>query len=244
MILIVLALATCGGLAWFVSTVAAGGAAMLMIPVVAFLLGPQVVAPAISVGAFVANPSRAWLFRDAVDWQVCRWLIPGSLCGALLGAWAFSQFPVFWIQIVLGSFLVSTVFQYRFGKSRQSFPMKCRWFFPLGVVIAFLSALVGGTGPVQNPFMLNYGLEKEQLVATKAINSLALQLTKLLAYTGFGVMTLDIAGYGLVIGIGGAVGVWVARHHLENINTARFRLYTLILMPICGLLLIGEALRG
>ncbi len=244
MILIALTLIATGAIAWFVSTVAAGGAAMLMIPVIIFLLGPQVVAPVISVGAFVANPSRAWLFRDAVDWQVCRWLVPGSLCGALLGAWAFSQFPVFWIQMVLGSFLVSTIFQYRFGKSRRSFPMKRSWFFPLGLVIAFLSALVGGTGPVQNPFMLNYGLEKEQLVATKAINSLVLQLTKLLAYTGFGVMTLEIVGYGLLIGLGGAVGSWLAHRHLVRINTDRFRLYTLILMPICGLLLIAEALCG
>ncbi|TNE77747.1 MAG: sulfite exporter TauE/SafE family protein, partial [Gammaproteobacteria bacterium] len=195
MILLALpALLVTGAGAWFISTVAAGGGAMLMIPVVTLLLGAQVVPPAISVGAFVANPSRAWLFRNAVDWQVCRWMVPGSICGALLGAWAFSHFPVFWIQLLLGGFLVSTVFQYRFNKSKRSFPMRRRWFFPLGLVIAFLSALVGGTGPVHNPFMLNYGLEKEQLVATKAINSLALQLTKLLAYTGFGVMTLEIAG--------------------------------------------------
>ncbi|MEZ5528643.1 MAG: sulfite exporter TauE/SafE family protein [Porticoccaceae bacterium] len=244
MTLILLALLAAGTGAWFISTVAAGGAAMLMIPVVTWLLGPQVVAPAISVGAFVANPSRVWLFRHAVDWQVCRWLLPGSLCGALLGAWTFSQFPLFWIQLVLGSFLISTVFQYRFNKSKRSFPMRRSWFFPLGVAIAFLSALVGGTGPVQNPFMLNYGLEKEQLVATKAVNSLVLQLTKLLAYTGFGVMTLEIAGYGLVIGLGGAIGAWLAHRHLVSINADRFRLYTLTLMPICGVLMLVEALSS
>ncbi|MFT7300461.1 MAG: putative membrane protein YfcA [Porticoccus sp.] len=33
-----------GVIAWFVSTVAAGGAAMLMIPVLSLMLGPQVVA--------------------------------------------------------------------------------------------------------------------------------------------------------------------------------------------------------
>jgi uncharacterized protein len=230
-----------GGIAWFISTVAAGGAAMLMIPVLSLMLGPQVVAPAISLGAFLANPSRAWLFRTHINWQVSRWLIPGSLAGAVLGAWAFTQISTQWIQVLLGLFLISTVFQYQFGKSQRSFVMRRRWFLPLGLSVSFISGIVGGSGPVHNPFMLNYGLEKEQLVATKAMNSLIMQLTKLIAYTGFGAMTLEIGTYGLVIGIGGSIGAWVASNHLKNINPGRFRLYTLILMPICGLLLLTKA---
>lgn len=230
-----------GGIAWFISTIAAGGAAMLMIPLITLMLGPQSVAPAISLGAFLANPSRAWLFRNHVDWKVCHWLIPGSLLGAILGAWTFTQISPQWIEIFLGLFLVSTVFQYQFGKSTRSFPMKKRWFFPLGVVVSFLSGVIGGTGPVHNPFMLNYGLEKERLVATKAINSLVMQLTKLIAYTGFGAMTLEIGSYGLVIGIGGAIGAWFASKHLKNIDPTRFRVYTLILMPICGAILLIKA---
>jgi uncharacterized membrane protein YfcA len=230
-----------GAIAWFISTVAAGGAAMLMIPVLSLMLGPQVVAPAISLGALLANPSRAWLFRTHINWHVSCWLIPGSLAGAVLGAWAFTQISAQWIQVVLGLFLISTVFQYQFGKSKRSFIMKRRWFFPLGLSVSFISGIVGGSGPAHNPFMLNYGLEKEQLVATKAINSLVMQLTKLVAYTGFGAMTLEIGIYGLVIGIGGAIGAWIASNHLKNINPSRFRVYTLILMPICGVLLLSKA---
>jgi len=240
MIFIVLFVA--GSIAWFISTVAAGGAAMLMIPVISFLIAPQVVAPIISLGAFLANPSRAWLFRSHIDWKVSSWLIPGSLLGAILGAWTFTQISAQWIQIVLGIFLISTVFQYKFGKSKRSFTMKKALFFPVGLVVSFLSGLVGGTGPVHNPFMLNYGMEKERLVATKAMNSLVMQFTKLVAYTGFGAMTLEIGGYGLVLGIGGAFGAWLASKHLQNINTDRFRIYTLTLMPICGFFLLIKAL--
>lgn len=239
MIFIVLFVA--GSIAWFISTVAAGGAAMLMIPVISFLIAPQVVAPIISLGAFLANPSRAWLFRSHIDWKVSSWLIPGSLLGAILGAWTFTQISAQWIQIVLGIFLISTVFQYKFGKSKRSFTMKKALFFPVGLVVSFLSGLVGGTGPVHNPFMLNYGMEKERLVATKAMNSLVMQFTKLVAYTGFGAMTLEIGGYGLVLGIGGAFGAWLASKHLQNINTDRFRIYTLTLMPICGFFLLIKA---
>lgn len=240
MIIALLLVTAC--LAWFVSTVAAGGAAMLMIPVVTLLLGAHMVAPVISVGALLANPSRAWLFRHSVNWSVCRYLVAGSLCGALLGTWAFSVLPVQWIQGLLGIFLISTIFQYRFGKSKRSFIMRRWWFFPVGVAVAFLSAVVGGTGPVQNPFLLNYGLEKEQLVATKAINSLALQLTKLVGYASFGFLTLQVGFYGVIIGVGGAIGVWCARHHLRNIDGNRFRRYTLVLMPICGVVILIKAM--
>jgi uncharacterized membrane protein YfcA len=240
MILIFLFLA--GGFAWFISTVAAGGAAMLMIPIISFMIAPQAVAPVISLGAVLANPSRAWMFRNHVDWTVSRWLIPGSFVGAIIGAWTFTQISGQWIQILLGLFLVSTLFQYQFGKSKRSFPMKERWFFPLGLLVSFVSGVVGGTGPIQNPFMLNYGMEKERLVATKAVNSLAMQLTKLMSYAGFGAMTLEIGLYGLVIGIGGSIGAWFASQHLKNINPMRFRTYTLILMPICGVIMLIKAL--
>jgi hypothetical protein len=67
------------------------------------------------------------------------------------------------------------------------------------------------------------------------------QLTKLLAYTGFGVMSQEILTLGLCLGLGGAVGALLAHRHLLAINVARFRTYTLILMPLCGVLMLVEA---
>ncbi|MFT7300462.1 MAG: hypothetical protein ACI89Z_000919 [Porticoccus sp.] len=68
-----------------------------------------------------------------------------------------------------------------------------------------------------------------------------MQLTKSIAYTGFGAMTRGVGTYGLILGIGGAIDAWIARHHLKNINPDRFRLYTLILMSISGVLLLSKA---
>ena len=48
-----------GLICWFISTVAAGGAAAILIPIIAFLLGVQMVAPIISVAALITNPTRA-----------------------------------------------------------------------------------------------------------------------------------------------------------------------------------------
>ncbi len=231
-----------GTLAWFLSTIAAGGAATLLIPIITFLLGAQMDAPVISVAALVANPSRAFLFRHHVDWQVIPYLLSGSVIGAIIGAWLLTRMDIKIIQIVLGLFLISYVLQDKLSKTKLALKMKLRWFFPLGFSVSFLSGLIGATGPVHNPFMLSYGLEKEKLVATKAINSFVMQLTKLISYGAFGALSIQIAGYGLVLGAGAVLGVFMARKHLENINAAQFRQYTLFLMFFCGVAMLFKSI--
>ena len=167
--------------------------------------------------------------------------MPGSLLGAVLGAWSFTQINIELIQIILGVFLISYVFQYKFSKTRFHFHMQRPWFFPLGITVSFLSGLVGATGPVLNPFMLSYGLEKEQLVATKSLNSLVMQLTKLTTYTIFGALSWQAGIYGILLGSGAVVGVYIAREHLLNIHLERFRNYTLAIMAISGVLMLVKA---
>jgi len=236
--MIYLALVLCGAVAWFISTIAAGGAATILIPVIGFLLGAQYVAPIISLASLCSNPARVWFFRDHINWKVLALLMPGSLIGAFLGAWSFSFLDPKWIQILIAIFLISYVFQYKFGISTLKCAVKIHWFFPLGVLISFLSGLIGATGPILNPFMLNYGLEKEQLAGTKSVNSLAMQITKLTTYTFLGVFTLEIATYGILLGFGAVIGVIIAGKHLFNINHKRFRSYTLMMMFVAGVLML------
>jgi uncharacterized protein len=230
-----------GLLAWFFSTVAAGGAATLLIPIITFILGAQMVAPVISIAALLANPSRAFMFRHHIDWPVIQYLLPGSIIGAIIGAWLLTRINVQVIQILIGLFLVSYVLQDKLSKSKLTIKMKLGWFFPLGFSVSFLSGLIGATGPVQNPFMLSYGLEKEQLVGTKAINSFVMQFTKLISYSVFGALNIKIAGYGVALGVGAIFGVFMARKHLENIDAKQFRQYTLALMFLCGVIMLFKS---
>jgi uncharacterized protein len=230
-----------GLVAWTISTAAAGGGATLLVPVIGFLLGAQVVPPIISIASVFANPSRVFFFYQYIEWKVIRYLTSGSILGAILGAWLFTQINIELIQIIIGVFLISYVFQDQFSKTKLQIHMHRRWFFPLGVLVSFLSGLVGATGPILNPFMLSHGLEKEQLVATKSLNSLVMQLSKLTTYTIFGALTWQTGIYGILLGAGGVFGVYIARNHLLNIKMERFRNYTMAIMAISGVLMLAKA---
>ena len=231
-----------GIIAWFFSTIAAGGAATLLIPIIAFILGAELVAPIISVATVLANPSRAYLFRKHIDWRVITYLLPGSIIGAIIGAWSLTNINSQLIQIIIGLFLITYVLQDKLTKTRLGIKMRLRWFFPLGFIVSFLSGLIGATGPLHNPFMLSYGLVKERLVGTKAINSLMMQLTKLISYGTFGILSLEIAGFGSALGTGAIVGIFLARKHLQNIELSHFKNYTMAIMFICGVVLLIKSL--
>lgn len=170
---------------YVISTIGGGGASLLMVPVVSFLLGPKAIAPVIAIGEELSRPVRLVLFWRDINWSVAKFHVPGSMVGAFIGAYFFTQIDVAWLQIILGLFLISTVFQYQFGQKKRTFRMEALYFLPLGFFVSMGSALFGATGPVENPFYLNYGLEKEKMVATKTINSFMAGLVQLGTYSYF-----------------------------------------------------------
>ncbi len=241
--MIYILLSVFGCLAWFISTVAAGGAATFLVPVIGLLLGAQFVAPVISIASLIANPTRVLFFRPDIHWDLIKYLIPGTVTGALVGAWLFTTLEIQWLQIIMGVFVVSYVIQQRFSRIRLGIAVKLWWFFPLGIFIAGMSGLVGATGPVLNPFLLSCGLRKEQIVATKAVNSVIMQISKLSMYGLLGALSLNIGLYGLMLGSGAICGVWLARKHLVKINQRQFELYVHILLIVSGAIMIVSAIN-
>lgn len=226
---------------YVISTVGGGGASLLMVPVVTFLLGARAVAPVISIGEELSRPVRLVIFWRDIDWRVAKFHVPGSMLGAFIGAYMFTQIDLAFLQIILGIFLVSTVFQYRFGERTRSFKMKALYFLPLGFVVSLLSALFGAAGPIETPFYLNYGLEKEDMIGTKTINSFMAGLVQLGTYSYFGALTSDLLIFGVLIAFGAGLGSYAGKLVLQRMDSQTFRLIVLAVMVISGLaMIIGE----
>jgi uncharacterized membrane protein YfcA len=226
--------------AWVLSTLAGGGGGLLMLPVMTLLGQAAAVPPAIALGHFIGSPVRVWLFWKHIDWKIVRWYLPGACAGGILGAWVFSNLKADWVKVLIGLFLISTVFQFRFGEKERSFPMPLWGFLPLGFVVSLISGVVGEAGPVLNPFFLNYGADKERMIGTKAVNSLAMQLVKSGAYAAFGAMTWRYVLYGVAIGIAATLASWVGKRMLARMQSKRFRQIVVTVMVLSGLLILWQ----
>ena len=233
-----------GVVAFVFSTVAGGGGSLLLVPVLNWLIGIQQTAPVLNLGTLIGRPSRLVIFWRHIQWRVVAYYAPAAIVGAWLGGWLFANFRLEWLQIGVGLFLISTVWQYRFGKRERSFPMRLGWFVPLGLLVSVLGTIIGALGPVLNPFYLNLGLDKEDLVATKTANSFLMGLSQLGSYTFFGLLTGELWVYGIALGIGATVGNLIGKRFLTGMKSLTFRRMLLAFMFVSGVLLIWGQLAN
>ncbi|WP_224484837.1 sulfite exporter TauE/SafE family protein [Robertkochia aurantiaca] len=231
-----------GALAFIVSTISGGGGALIMVPVLNWLIGVSKTAPVLNLGTFLGRPARLIIFWKHIDWKVCLWYAPAAIAGAWIGGWLFESIRAEWLQIFVGLFLISTVFQYRFGKKERSFEMKLWYFIPLGLLVSVLGTIVGALGPVLNPFYLNLGLDKEDMIATKTANSFLMGLSQLGSYAFFGLLHGELWAYGLALGLGATAGNIIGKKMLSQMSSKTFRRLVIALMVISGILLIWKQL--
>ncbi|MGK7929389.1 MAG: sulfite exporter TauE/SafE family protein [Spirulina sp.] len=229
-----------GSLGWFVSAIAGGGSSLILIPVVSLLLGTAAVPATITIGALFGNVERATIYWDKIDWKVVRWELSGTLIGACWGAFTLTKIKIEWLSVFLALFLILSAFTYLFRKDGKIFPVRSWYFLPAGLFYSFLSGLIGSMGPILTPFYLSYGLEKEELLATQAMNRAILQVVKAIAYTVFGILTLPYLGYGILLGLAAFPGNWLGHLILERISKKRFRQIVICFVLFSGVLLLYE----
>ncbi|HUH28757.1 sulfite exporter TauE/SafE family protein [Gelidibacter sp.] len=241
---IVILLFILGIAAFILSTVSGGGGSLVLIPVLNWMLGVTNTAPVLNLGTFLGRPARLIIFWKHIKWNVCLYYAPAAIIGAWLGAYVFSNFKVEWLQVLVGIFLISTVWQYRFGKKKKSFTMRLWYFIPLGLIVSVLGTIIGALGPVLNPFYLNFGLDKEDLIATKTANSFLMGLSQIGSYAFFGLLHNELWVYGLALGLGATIGNIIGKKFLSNMKSSTFRKLVIVLMVISGVLLIYGQLKN
>lgn len=212
----------------------------MLVPVINWLLGGRATAPVINLGNLIGEPVRIILFWKHIDWKITRNYVPPALLATVLSAWIFANIKLEWLQLVIGLFLISTLFQYRLGNKERSFKMSLTGFIPLGFLVAFISTLVGATGPVLNPFYMNYGLEKENMIATKTMNSFLVGLAQVTSYTAFGSLKGNLWTYGILLGLGAWAGNWIGKSFLKKLSATIFRQMVIAIMVISGIVLIVQ----
>ena len=226
--------------AWFLSMLAGGGSPFILLPMISLLLGAQAVAPVITTGLLIGNAQRGLTFWSDVSWRVTAWYVPGAVVGALIGCYGLTKIHVEGLQLLLGVGLLVMVANYVLAPQESQVTVKAWYFLPISFINAIGSGLIGSTGPVLNPVYFNYGLEKEAMVATKAINKTALHLIKLIAYASFGSLSQEYIAYGLVIGLGAIPANWLGKLVLAKMSAQQFRQMVFAFVAVSGVAMIWQ----
>lgn len=230
--------ASCIG--WFFSSLAGGGSPLILIPTLSLFLSASMIPQVITVGMLFGNGQRVGLYWQGIDWQLTRWYLPGAIVGAIVGAFLFTQLQLEWLTVLLGLFLITSIFTYRLAENLTLFQVKAWYFLPAGFIYAFLSGLIGSTGPLLNPFYLHYGLEKGEMIGTKSAHVLVVHIVKIIAYSAFGVISSPIIAYGLLIGMGALPGNWLGQKVLEKMEDKQFRQIAIAFVLISGIMLVWD----
>lgn len=209
---------------------------MIFLPFLIAMYGVRASVPILTVSVLLGNASRVYFNRRELDLNLVLWFSLGSLPFAILGSFVYVALPAFWIKKGIGVFLLLSVLHRRLQKD---FHLTHRSIFlPLGAVSGFLSALIGGIGPVSSPFFLAVGLTKEAFVGTESLCATGMHFVKSIAYNRLNVLNQKELFAGLTFGSVMILGSYVARKILERMTREAFLVLVEVLLTGIGIYLL------
>jgi uncharacterized protein len=230
-----------GAFLFFVlSTLSGGGASLLLMPLVAMVVGVRAVAPVMTISIGISSTSKVLLFWKHIDWKLFKWLFPSTIVGSISGANMFAIISTELLQLLIGLMLIFTVFQFKKRNKPSRVIIKAWHFAPMGLVVSFLSGLIGGVGPLMNSAYLGYGISKESLLGTRSANAILLHLTKIISYAYLGFVNAEVLKYGALIGVSSMLAVYVGKILLLKMSSELFRKIVVASMVVSGVLMLWQ----
>ena len=216
----------------------AGG--IMLLAVMLLFLEPAVAIPIHAVVQLTSNTSRVVIHarsvrRDLLFPYVLLLLPAGALTLPLL-----QIAPADALRLGIGVFVLIATWQKQWlllGVDPERIPVRPR-FALVGAAAGAVGPLVGATGPFIAPFFLGIGLNRFELIGTKAACQTTGHLAKLTLFGFAGFAFLEYLG--LVAAMSGCVvaGTWLGTRLLHRLDDDRFtRLYKLTLTAIAVRLL-------
>jgi uncharacterized membrane protein YfcA len=216
------------------------GSSIMLMPVLVILFGPREAVPIMAVAALLANASRAAVWWREVDWRAFAAYSATGVPAAALGASTLLTIPQRWIEIAMGLFFLAVIPARRWLAKRN---LRINlWQLALaGAVVGYITGIVVSTGPINAPFFLAFGLVKGAYLATEALGSLAVYISKTIVFRSFGALPVDIISKGLVIGSSLMVGSFVAKRLVLKLRAEQFSMLIEGLLLASGLTMLGAA---
>lgn len=228
--------------AFTLSAIAGGGASLLVVPLLSQVVPIRSVPAALSIGTAMSSVSRIIAFRKHIRWDIALYFVPAAIPMALVGAALLRFINPAYVQLVMALFLVSNLPQmFKKQAEPELRPVSRTALLAIGATAGLLSGLTGAVGVLFNRFYLNYGLSKEEIVATRATNEVLVHVAKLVAYGYIGLLNRDVAQVGALVGAAAVLSAWLLPKLLRRVSRKVFANIGYAAMFASGLFLLSTS---
>jgi uncharacterized membrane protein YfcA len=196
--------------------VAGYGTGALMPLVLVPIMGAEPVVPILSLSALFTNTSRTAAFWSLVDWRRAVIVLVAAVPTCALGAWGYTKLTGRGAALVIGAMLITSVPLRRLMR-RRGLALSNR---SLAAACFAWGPLAGGTvgaGIILLSLLMAAGLEGAAVVATDAVISIGIGLTKLATFGLAGAVTAKVVAVALLIGGIAFPGAFLAKALIERL---------------------------
>jgi len=193
-----------------VGGVAGYGTGALMPLVLVPIVGAEPVVPILSLSALLTNTSRTAAFRHAVDRRRALIVLAAAVPTCALGAWGYTKLTGKGALIVIGGMLIASVPLRRLMRSKGLALLDRT----LALASFAWGPLAGGTvgaGILLLSLLMAAGLEGVAVVATDAVISIGIGITKFAVFGFAGAVTAKVIAIALLIGGVAFPGAFLAK---------------------------------
>ncbi len=214
------------------------GGGIAMIAILLTVLPPAVVVPLHGVIQGGSNLGRVLTMRRWVNFGILRWFSLGAVCGITLGSLVVVALPTRALQIILGVFILWTLWGPGMGKRA----IADRSYALVGLVASFCTMFIGATGPLVGSFWRVETLGRQGVVANHAACMTVQHGLKVGAFAMLGFPFLQWLPFLAAMIAAGFIGTLLGTRLLKHLPDRGFALAFRAVLTVLAARLIWTAL--
>jgi uncharacterized membrane protein YfcA len=173
------------------------------------LIGVKALVPVMAVAGVIINAGRFWFYRESLERRTLGVVLVAALPFLVLGTWLYSVLDARSVGTILGFAVIASVPLRRILR-KKAVMLSTPGLAVGSSIFGLASGLATGTGVILVSLLLGSGMSGPAVLATDALVSIALDLTKAALFQRFNLLDAQAFFTGVVIGVASIPGSAIA----------------------------------
>ncbi len=228
-------------LAEVIGTVGGFGSSVFFVPLANFYFDFETVLGLTALFHLSSNVSKIALFRKGLNKNLIYNIGIPSVIFVIIGGLLTKFIVSAHLELALGIMLISLSLLFLINKNLVVKPERTQSIIG-GSISGFTAGLLGTGGAIRGITMAAFNLEKSVFVATSAAIDFGIDFTRTFVYFSNGYIGKQEILYVPFLFTIGLVGTYVGRHILKSIPQSKFKILSLALILLIGIITLFNTL--